>query len=104
MARHAERWLLSCYVSKLGYLNCSDAWLQVSFRRLTLASTVPHWQRAFGKLPLTQVLNVTQWDDFQPRANEAKTAAMGRQNRHGFAPEVMSLFRLVEHNATDAKA
>lgn len=58
---------------------------QVSFRRLTTATdSLPHWQRAFGKLPLTTVLNVTQWDSFESRADE-----------------VMSLFRLVEHNATD---
>lgn len=58
---------------------------QVSFRRLATATdSLPHWQRAFGKLPLTTVLNVTQWDSFESRADE-----------------VMSLFRLVEHNATD---
>jgi hypothetical protein len=45
---------------------------QVSFRRLTTATdSLPHWQRAFGKLPLTTVLNVTQWDSFESRADEA---------------------------------
>jgi len=59
---------------------------QVSFRRLAVGAppALPHWQRAFGKLPLATVLNVTQWDSFESRANE-----------------VMSLFQLVESNATD---
>eukprot|EP00913_Durusdinium_trenchii_P012509 g11745.t1 len=55
---------------------------QAAFRRL--AADVPQWQRAFGKLPLTKALNVTEWENFESQADE-----------------VMSLFRLVEHNATD---
>lgn len=54
---------------------------QAAFRRL---AAVPQWQRAFGKLPLTKALNVTEWENFESQADE-----------------VMSLFRLVEHNATD---
>lgn len=42
----------------------------MSFRRLA-ASSLPQWQRAFGSLPLTTVLNVTQWDNFEARADEA---------------------------------
>ncbi len=82
---------------------------KVSFRRLAVGAppALPHWQRAFGKLPLATVLNVTQWDSFESRANEVLPTSCALEGMWHFEMwinplQVMSLFQLVESNATDA--
>lgn len=80
-------WILSCFLFLPIYIyiffarfGLVDAAIRekllfqkkVSFRRLAVGAppALPHWQHAFGKLPLATVLNVTQWDSFESRANE----------------------------------
>lgn len=57
---------------------------KVSFRRLAVGAppALPHWQRAFGKLPLATVLNVTQWDSFESRANEVLPTSCSLEGWH----------------------
>ena len=47
---------------------------KAAFRRL--AADVPQWQRAFGKLPLTKALNVTEWENFESQADEARNLGL----------------------------
>ena len=82
-------WILSCFFI---YPNVFDVFSQrgsphpkkVSFRRLAVGAppALPHWQRAFGKLPLATVLNVTQWDSFESRANEVLPTSCSLEGWH----------------------